>query len=442
MELKTFSASSVQEALQLVRRELGPDAAVLHTREVRARTLFGLLPGVRRFEVTASLDVEVPSRLATPARKRAAGENRIQTTEARTKTAPRTSRLPGAAAAAESLRQPALRRAGGVSPPLTSPANFEPRALSPASIESDSFPPPPVEAPIPPVPRDAVGEELLELKSLVEQLRRRSRGSTHQELPQELFGLFTDLIEADVSEELARELLAQLRTKLPIEDLSDMVRVRQEMLRLVQGRIAVGGPIQVAAGKRRVVAVVGPTGVGKTTTIAKLAANFRLREKRKVGLVTIDTYRIAAVDQLRTYADIIDLPMEVVGTPREVRPALERLRSQELVLIDTAGRSPHDAVRIQELKAVLAEAEPDEVHLVLSSIAGSAQLKRTAQQFAEVGTTALIVTKLDEAASLGNLLAVLDNARPPLSYVTDGQNVPDDIAIADAATLARRILNY
>ncbi|MCE9553675.1 MAG: flagellar biosynthesis protein FlhF [Planctomycetes bacterium] len=437
MELKTFSAGSMQEALQLVRRELGPEASVLHTREVRARTLFGLLPGVPRFEVTASLDVTVPSKLTAQPRKRTINDNGgTKTKDARSKTTPsRPVRLPGAAAAAYSLRQPQSR--------IESPVRSTPSAARlPLPLDNLSMPLPPVEFSIPPVPRDPVGEELAELKSLVEQLRLKSRSSSQHELPQELFGLLTDLIEADVSEELARELLKQLRGELPADKLADIACVRQQMLRLVQARIAVGGPIQVAAGKRRVVAVVGPTGVGKTTTIAKLAANFRLREKRKVGLVTIDTYRIAAVDQLRTYADIIDLPMEVVGTPREVRPALERLRSQELVLIDTAGRSPHDAVRIQELKAVLAEAEPDEVHLVLSSIAGSAQLRRTAQQFAEVGVTSIILTKLDEASSLGNLLGVLDASRPPLSYVTDGQNVPDDIDTADAANLAKRILGY
>ena len=152
------------------------------------------------------------------------------------------------------------------------------------------------------------------------------------------------------------------------------------------------------------VALVGPTGVGKTTTIAKLAANYRLREKRRVGLITVDTYRVAAVEQLRTYADIIDLPMEVVATPREMREAVARMNHLDLVLMDTAGRSPRDEVKIQELKSMLAEAEPDEVHLVLSSTAGAKSLISTAERFADVGTTALLLTKLDEAHSLGHLV--------------------------------------
>ena len=211
---------------------------------------------------------------------------------------------------------------------------------------------------------------------------------------------------------------------------------------MIEDEIRVAGPIRLAAGRRRLVALVGPTGVGKTTTIAKLAANFRLREKRRVGLITVDTYRIAAVEQLRTYADIIDLPMEVVATPREMREAVARMADLDLILMDTAGRSPRDEVKIQELKSMLAEAAPDEVHLVLSSVASAGSLAKTAEQFAAVGTTALVLTKLDEAASLGNLLPLVRGSRLPLSYLTDGQNVPDDIAPADAGRLARLILGW
>jgi flagellar biosynthesis protein FlhF len=186
--------------------------------------------------------------------------------------------------------------------------------------------------------------------------------------------------------------------------------------------------------------LIGPTGVGKTTTIAKLAANFRLRDQHHVGLITVDTYRVAAVEQLRTYADIIDLPMEVVSTPREMRQAVERLAHLDLILLDTAGRSPRDNVQIQELKSLLAEAQPDETHLVLSSVTSTRALTKTAERFADVGADALVLTKLDEATGLGNLLPLLRSCRLPLSYVTNGQNVPDDIDQADCRKLAREVL--
>jgi flagellar biosynthesis protein FlhF len=217
------------------------------------------------------------------------------------------------------------------------------------------------------------------------------------------------------------------------------VLVKAHLARTIEDEIRTAGPIRASAG-RSVVALVGPTGVGKTTTIAKLAANFRLKEKRNVGLITVDTYRIAAVEQLRTYADIIDLPMEVVSTPREMREAVTRMSDLEIILMDTAGRSPRDEVKIQELRAMLAEAKADQVHLVLSAVGGAAALKRTAEQFAAVGVSALVLTKLDEATSLGSVLPMLRASKLPLSYVTDGQNVPDDIQVADATRLARMVL--
>jgi flagellar biosynthesis protein FlhF len=188
------------------------------------------------------------------------------------------------------------------------------------------------------------------------------------------------------------------------------------------------------------VALVGPTGVGKTTTIAKLAANFRLRDGIRMGLVTVDTYRIAAVEQLRTYAEIIDLPMKVVTSPREMRRALDELSGLDLVLIDTAGRSPRDELKIQELKSLLAEAQVDEVHLVLSLVASPKSLQATAEKFAPAGTTAMILTKLDEAVGMGSLLSVARRVPLPVSYLTTGQDVPDDIEHASARRVARLVL--
>jgi flagellar biosynthesis protein FlhF len=305
------------------------------------------------------------------------------------------------------------------------------------------LPPPPV-ALEEPETRNAFRNELTgrltDLHSMVEDLCRRSPSTASKELPGALFNIFTDLIEAGVGEGLARELVERVQADLPARELSDSNLVKTTLSRMIEDELIVSGPLQVHAGRRRLVALVGPTGVGKTTTIAKLAATFRLREKRKVGLITVDTYRIAAVEQLRTYADIIDLPMAVVSTPREMREAVAGMSQLDLILMDTAGRSPRDEVKIQELKTMLVEAEADEVHLVLSSAAGAATLVRTAEQFAAVGTTGLLLTKLDEVANLGHVLPLMRSSRLPMSYVTDGQNVPDDIKPADSRRLARMVL--
>lgn len=378
MDVRTYRAATIQEALAMVRRDLGPDAAVLHTREVTTRRLFGLVRGNRQIEVTASTEVNVPSRLPP----------RATTT------------------AVSAISQPA---------------------------------PVPRPTPMAAVPDDVKGQ-LSNLQNMLQDLCRRSGRNGSGDLPESLFRLFTELIDADVSEETARELVERVRGEAGAGGLPDPFLLKTRIARMLEEEIGVTGPIQVTSGRRRLVALVGPTGVGKTTTIAKLAAIYRLKEKRNVGLITVDTYRIAAVEQLRTYADIIDLPMQVVSSPREMREAVRRLESMELILMDTAGRSPRDEIRIQELKSFLTEAGADEVHLVLSSVAGARTLQQTAERFASVGTTSLILTKLDEATGLGSLLPLVRNSRLPLSYVTNGQNVPDDIEIAQSGRLARLLL--
>lgn len=374
MKTRTYRANSIQAALDLVRRDLGPEAAVLHSRQVRSR-LVSWLTGRQQVEVVASDNVNVPSRLPT-------------NFEANT---------------------------GSVTPTADT-LDFR------RQYEVD------------------VKKQLANLHSLVEQLCERDDGSPQSELPDTFFQLFTDLIEAGVTQDLARDLIKQLQQKIDPTEAQDVALLKARAVRILENDIPITGPIHVETGKTRLVALVGPTGVGKTTTIAKLAANYRLREKKRVGLITVDTYRIAAVDQLRTYADIIDLPMQVVSSPREMREAIMQLNGLDLILMDTAGRSPRDEIKIQELKSLLSEAKADEVHLVLSTASSAESLTKTAERFSEVGTTTLTLTKLDETTELGNILALLRQCQLPLSYLTNGQNVPDDIEPADANRLARKIL--
>lgn len=365
MDVRTYRADTLQEALWAVREELGPRAAVLQTREI-PRNWLSWLTGKRMVEVVASGNFEVASR-------------------------------------------------------------FDPSMLGRAPQS-------------PRVPIEPRHDQASRLESLVEQLHHRETVGSATELPGSLFEMFTDLIDAEMPEDLARDFIERLRAGSEARDLDDAVLLEARLTRMIEDEILISGPIRVLPNQRRLIALVGPTGVGKTTTIAKLAANFHLRDRKKVGLITVDTYRIAAVEQLRTYADIIDLPMEVVTTTREMREAVAALSDMEVILMDTAGRSPRDEVKIQELKSMLHEARADEVHLVLSSVASLQALKKTAEQFECVGVTSIILTKLDEATGLGNLVPMVRNCRLPLSYVTNGQNVPDDIAAADRRVLARAVL--
>ena len=386
MDIRTFRAKTMQQALNLVRSELGPEATVLHTRELNSSLVGRFLRG-REYEIAASLDV-APAKTATVPNE------------------------PAPPRAVSRMAQPPVE--------IENRAQF--RADSPFSQQPDA-------------PQSFSG-----LHALAQQLRERTAEPSHDHLSESLFQVYTDMIECDIEERLARELIDRLRSESDV-DASSAARLRADLTQLIADEQSVTGPISAGAGQGKVVALVGPTGVGKTTTIAKLAANYRLRENKRVGLITVDTYRIAAVEQLRTYADIIDLPMEIVSTPREMREAIARMSDLDLILMDTAGRSPRDEVKIQELKSMLAEAEPDEVHLVLSAVSGARTLVSTAERFATVGTTALLVTKLDEATALGNLLSVTRQCDLPIGYLTDGQNVPDDIQVAEAEKLAGMILS-
>jgi flagellar biosynthesis protein FlhF len=401
MNVKKFKAKNLHDALRLVREELGPDAAVLSTRDVTPR---GPLRWFcrHRIEVSASNQMNVPSRLGGPRRRTAKHPSRQNRNTA----------------------APAKQAAAGITdascPPTTNLETVAATAGAPSALEN-------------------LREQLLELQSRIHDLRA-APDDNPPDAPDAAFKVFTDLIEADMPEGTARELIEQARAALRPDELNDAGCIAQFIRQSIEASIKVTGEINVAVGQRRLVALVGPTGVGKTTTIAKLAAHYRLRERRKVALITVDTYRIAAVDQLQTYADIIDVPMEVVSTPREMRAATERLQDYELVLMDTAGRSPRDEIKLQELKSMLAEAHADEVHLVLSAVSGASNLARATEQFAGVGTTSLILTKLDEATSHGHLLTPIRQSNVALSYVTDGQNVPDDIEPANEKKLAELIL--
>jgi flagellar biosynthesis protein FlhF len=286
-----------------------------------------------------------------------------------------------------------------------------------------------------------VGEQLGRLHAMVETLSKNGHiDHLLPELPGALVPTYSQLVEADVPEILARRLVRHIAENLEPDQLDRPDLIRSALADAVELSIPVAPPIRAVVGTRRVIALVGPTGVGKTTTVAKLAANFKLAHGVRVGLITVDTYRIAAVEQLKTYAEIIDLPLAVVNDPGEMPRALDELGPLDIVFIDTAGRSPRDEVKIRELAEFLLQARPDEVHLVLSAVAGQKSLRSAVERFTVVQFDRLILTKLDEADSLGGVLAVLGLSSRPLSYLTTGQAVPDDIEPADRKRLARLIL--
>ncbi|MBP7175700.1 MAG: flagellar biosynthesis protein FlhF [Thermoclostridium sp.] len=193
-------------------------------------------------------------------------------------------------------------------------------------------------------------------------------------------------------------------------------------------------------GKPTVVIFVGPTGVGKTTTLAKLAADFSLNQQKKIAMITADTYRIAAVEQLKTYAEILNIPVSVIYTPQEVKSAISDHQDKDLILIDTAGRSHKNAAQFSELKMLVGATDADEVYLVLNCGMGRAACREILAQYGFLKKYKLLFTKLDEALVPGIILNARYHTGKPLSYTTAGQSVPDDIEIANINEIVKSIL--
>lgn len=263
-----------------------------------------------------------------------------------------------------------------------------------------------------------------------------------------LAGFYATLIGHAMAADLARRLIEETHSQLSAAERLDPVTVRMALRDRVMALLPTTAPsepvrrrgVEGRMGRPHVISLVGPTGTGKTTTIAKLAAGFALSEGRKVGLVTTDTFRIAAVEQLRTYADIVGLPLHVAKGEEGVRAACETLADRDIVLIDTAGRGHTDRERLAELARLVRAAEPDETHLVLSATGRDETLVAQAHAFAGVGVDRVVVSKLDEAVGFGVLLGALSRIGQPVSWLTTGQHVPDDIEPARADRLAELVL--
>jgi len=288
--------------------------------------------------------------------------------------------------------------------------------------------------------------ELSSLRVMVESLLQRTAhvAGERADLPEQLRKLYAQLIEQQVADELALRVVDDVKAELSKEQMGNATLVREKLLAKIEMLVPVttaGAVARPSTGVGcRSICLIGPTGVGKTTTIAKLAAAFKLRQKQRVGLITIDTYRIAAVDQLRTYANIIGVPLKVVMSPGELVMAMREMSDCDTILIDTAGRSHADQLKLNELAQFIEAAKPTEVHLVLSSTTTQEGMEAAVEKFSGVRVDQIIFTKLDEAVSFGVLLNVARKASKALSYITTGQDVPDNIEVGQPRRLAKLIM--
>ncbi len=377
------------EALQQVKRAMGTEAVILHTRTFYRRRWLGFRKQ-EVVEITAGSGLPVPQRNRRPLPPRGR-----------------------------------MREAQAASP-VAQPAGPQGLLQTPAAGNAMML---------------GLSQEMTALKDMVMNLVKEARSQKAPDVPQELFDYYLQLIENDVTNELAADIVRVIQTQVRPDHLHNANFVRDKLAEQLEKMLPVSGPIvRKKTTGPHIVALIGPTGVGKTTTIAKLAANLKLRDGKRVGLITIDTFRIAAVDQLKKYADIIGSPLRVVSAPEDLRGAIESISDCEYILIDTAGRSPSDTLKLNELKSFLEVARPDEVHLVLSTTASQDCIESAISRFGQVRVDKIIFTKLDEAVHVGVVLNVIRKVGKSLSYITTGQDVPDDIEIGGSRKLAQLIL--
>ncbi len=252
--------------------------------------------------------------------------------------------------------------------------------------------------------------------------------------------VYNQLVGNEVDEKYANQILSEIEGTLNKDASVDNILAsiyQKIILKLGQPRI-----IEVTGKTPKFIFFIGPTGVGKTTTIAKIASKFKVDEKARIAFLTADTYRIAAVEQLRTYANILGVPIKVIYSAEEMKQAREEFSAYDLVFVDTAGRSHRSKEQRDEIEALIHSVpeEEREVYLVLSGTTKYRDLVKITEAYAEIFNYRLIFTKLDETSSIGNLFNIRMLTEAPLSYAAFGQNVPDDISRVDAQNIAKQLL--
>lgn len=506
MQIKSFKAPTLKEAMANVKSELGVDAVILHTNKIKKGGILGF-HAKEIVEVIAAVEDEPVVKEQKPAMDTGAASEAV---------------LQAAAAARASRNSAPEPEPQPIQPQPT--GNFTPRnmvsqyqtagtieAISHAMAQNTPSPTfgevlasvnkaqeqagqpvvneqaasvapavdinPGVEQPVvkeePAEPVSEVEEKLVSAESDVEQLTPEKDVETASEdatdldvkeqeildLQNQLEEMKSMLVEMSRNKDeaggipnLQRAMEAQGISQHVLEDMisklngteilapQNSIKALKALEKYVRKAIRIANGITLYSDKPKIVALIGPTGVGKTTTLAKIAAKFVLEEGAKVALITADTYRISAVEQLKTYSDILGLPLEIVYNPQALQEAIEKHRDKQLILLDTAGRSQYNAYQMKELSELLNIDADIEKHLVMSATTKTSDGLELLDNFSLCKPDRVIFTKVDETKTHGIILNILHRRKAALSYLTNGQSVPDDIEPASIEKLAELLL--
>jgi len=475
MLVKTFQAGEMSEALRMVKAEMGLDAMILSSKKERRKGIFGFFCKPY-FEVTAALEPR-PVQRPNPYREEpapAVPERELSTREEfqNSMLGPLAREVRELKVRFEALAKKEALQASQPSPqpvpeaaePVPGPRTFGKEELEEikqmlynAVAGKDKQLPKPVTFP----QADAAGEQRQAALHLQQHLEVLGVPQAQDRLEQAyaqapvLVQERQDLVQAPEEQRLLDLLASELQAedvgpagvsllmqaiRPAAEDGAGIEELRSLMAETLAGLVKCSGSLRIKKNGPRIMAVVGPTGVGKTTTIAKLAAMYALNRKVSVAMVTTDNFRVGAVEQLKTYAKIMDLPLEVAGNSQELAKALAKHADKDLILVDTAGRSPKDSERIDELKGYL-ECQPGiDIYLCLSATTRAREIDQIIATFGTLPITRLLFTKLDESKSFGCIVDTYLKHKLPLSYFSIGQKVPEDIEVATSRKLASMVV--
>lgn len=430
MIIKKFTAKTEEEAVALAKTELGENIVIMNVKTVPGKGLFGFLKKPQK-EVTVAREEENEKYPYGSGQKKTAEEASLRETfrqVAKAAGMDGTGKEPSKEAEKEKVSP-----GGGFDKRLDD--REIPRAKEAAPDESHRL----------------LVEKLDSLQNMIEK-----KLQTEEEIPPETPAdeteessemvrfmklLYNTMLDNEVDEKYANQIIDELEKNIRENQPFDhaLAEVYQKMI-LKFGKAV---PIEKDGKGLRVIYFVGPTGVGKTTTIAKIASHFRVEQKRSVALFTADTYRIAAAEQLRTYANILEVPFRIIYSVEELQKGVQEFRNYDFILVDMAGHSPKNPVLREGMMAFidgLDEGIDREVHLVLSATTKYRDLISIVESYGDIKNYKIIFTKLDETTTLGNLLNLKLHTGAGLSYITYGQNVPDDIEIFNPQKTVKQLL--
>ena len=402
MNIKTFKGKTEEEAMELAKKELGEHAVKMAARKVEPKGFFKKLFSQPVWEVTAAVDEPDVYERTIP--RKPVTDN------------------------------PEVRYMPSANKPKDSDFLFE-------ENKSDKG-------------ANAIEQKLDSLKKLFEE-QIREQGKTSEEIKEKtdavseelpdkniafLRLIFRQLLENEVEETYANQIITEIEASLKKE--TDVSKILASIYQKIVLKLGQTKTLEVVNGKTKYIFFIGPTGVGKTTTIAKLAYSLMEQKKSKVALLAADTYRIAAVDQLRTYAEIMNIPLYVIYSEAELADYKEELEKYDVILVDTAGRSHRNKEQRDDIERLIhsVPAAARETYLVLSATTKYRDLVKITEAYSEMAEYRLIFTKLDETGTIGNIFNIKMLTGAPLSYATNGQNVPDDISRMDPQNIARQLL--